>query len=158
MCKVNLGVNGIFTLMENICDMDLTFGLHEIETAAKKFLVAVDDYKIFAFHGNMGTGKTSFIRAACTQLSVIDHVTSPTFAIIHTYHTFEGKVIYHLDLYRVKNRAEAVEAGVEDCLYSGDICFIEWPEKVFDILPLETVQVFVEIIDESRRKLVIKFP
>ena len=138
--------------------MDLIFGLQEIETAAERFLSMVKDYKIFAFHGNLGAGKTSFIQAACSFLQVTDHVTSPTFAIIQTYHTLESKVIYHLDLYRVKNRQEAVEAGVEECLYSGNICFIEWPERIFDILPMETVQVFIELIDESRRRLIVKLP
>lgn len=138
--------------------MELTFGLHEIEPTAREFLAAVNEYKTFALHGNLGAGKTTFIRAVCSVLRVKDHVTSPTFNIIHTYHTDDGKLIFHLDLYRVKDSAEAVNAGVEECLYSGELCFVEWPEKVFDILPLETVQVFLSIIDESHRKLEIKFP
>ena len=138
--------------------MELTFGLQEIETTAREFLTAVKDYKIFALHGNLGAGKTTFIRAVCNVLRVKDHVTSPTFNIIHTYQADNGKIIYHLDLYRVKDSAEAVNAGVEECLYSGELCFVEWPEKVFEILPLETVQVFLSVIDESHRKLEIKFP
>jgi tRNA threonylcarbamoyladenosine biosynthesis protein TsaE len=138
--------------------MELTFGLQEIETTAREFLGAVKDYKIFALHGNLGAGKTTFIRAVCNVLRVKDHVTSPTFNIIHTYNSDNGKIIYHLDLYRVKDSAEAVNAGVEECLYSGELCFVEWPEKVFEILPLETVQVFLAVIDESHRKLEIKFP
>lgn len=138
--------------------MELTFGLQEIETTARKFLAAINDHKIFAFHGNLGAGKTTFIRAICTVLRVKDHVSSPTFNIIHTYHCNDGKIIYHLDLYRVKDSAEAVSAGVEECLYSGELCFVEWPEKVFDILPPDTVQVFLEIIDKSQRRVDIKFP
>src|SRR6476646_8872517 len=136
--------------------MELTFCLQEIETTAREFLAAANNYKTFALHGNLAAGKTTFIRAVCSVLRVKDHVTSPTFNIIHTYHADNGKIIYHLDLYRVKDSAEAINAGVEECLYSGELCFVEWPEKVFDILPLETVEVFLSVIDESHRKLEVK--
>jgi len=138
--------------------MELTFELNAIGSAAKRFLTGMDENKIFAFHGNLGTGKTTFISAVCMELGVIDHVTSPTFGIINNYHTSEGKTIYHIDLYRVKNIGEAVDAGVEDCLYSGEVCFVEWPDKFFDLLPLETVHVYIVVTGEFERRLEIKFP
>ena len=138
--------------------MEIIYRLEQIEAAAIKFLKAVKEYRIIAFHGNLGTGKTSFIRAICVHLQVTDKVTSPTFSIIHLYHTRQKKEIYHLDLYRLKNKAEAMDAGVEECFYSGNMCFIEWPDKISGILPLETIHVFIEITGEFSRKLAIKFP
>jgi tRNA threonylcarbamoyladenosine biosynthesis protein TsaE len=138
--------------------MEMEFELNGIETAAKRFLEAMKDYNVFAFHGNLGAGKTTFIRAICLELGVTDHVTSPTFGIINNYQTSRGIIIYHIDLYRVKNIAEAVDAGVEDCLYSGGICFVEWPGKFFNLLPIDTVQVYLEVTGEFQRRLEIKFP
>ena len=136
----------------------MEFELNGIETAAKRFVEEMNDYKVFAFHGNLGAGKTTFIRAICLELGVTDHVTSPTFGIINNYQTNLGIIIYHIDLYRVKNITEAVEAGVEDCLYSGGTCFVEWPGKFFNLLPIDTVQVYLEITGEFQRRLEIKFP
>jgi tRNA threonylcarbamoyladenosine biosynthesis protein TsaE len=110
------------------------------------------DYKIYAFHGNMAAGKTSFIRALCTEKKVDDTVSSPTFSIINEY-GYAGGRIYHLDLYRVKDEQEAIRAGVEDCLYSGDICLVEWPERAPHIFPNETLHVFFDTVDENTRKI-----
>ncbi|MEP6616930.1 MAG: tRNA (adenosine(37)-N6)-threonylcarbamoyltransferase complex ATPase subunit type 1 TsaE [Ginsengibacter sp.] len=138
--------------------MELTFGLDEIKNAATIFASVINGHKIFAFHGNLGSGKTTFITAVCDVLGVTDHVTSPTFSIIQTYQAVNGKIIYHLDLYRVKDHQEAVDAGVEDCLYSGELCFVEWPERVFGLFPADTVQVFIKVCDERNRHMTIKFP
>ena len=138
--------------------MELTYDLEEIGTAAAQFVEVVSGFKVFAFHGNMGVGKTTMIQAICNVLQTIDRVASPTFSIINTYHTKDGDTIHHIDLYRVKDRAEAMHAGVEECLYSGHMCFVEWPERIFKSFPIDTVQVFLSLEGPSKRKITVKFP
>lgn len=137
--------------------MELKYSLNEINGAAKEFIKILNGYKLFAFHGNLGAGKTTFIKAICKQLDVKENISSPTFSIINQYTTGKGSV-FHIDLYRIKDVEEAIDAGVEECIYSGEMCFIEWPEKVFTILPDNTVNVFLEPINNSKRKLVYKLP
>jgi len=138
--------------------MELTFSLNEIENSAKQFIAYLKDKKVVAFSGNLGAGKTTFIKELCNQLGVIENVTSPTFSIINQYTTVNNSTIFHIDLYRVKDEEEAINAGVEESIYSGDVCFIEWPEKLISLLPEDTVDVFMEPVNESKRKLVCKFP
>ncbi len=138
--------------------MELTFNLNEIENSAKQFIAYLKDKKVVAFSGNLGAGKTTFIKAVCQQLGVMENVSSPTFSIINQYAIANNTTIYHIDLYRVKDEEEAINAGVQECIYSGDICFIEWPEKLNSILPDDTVNVFMEPMNESKRKLVCKLP
>ena len=138
--------------------MELTFSLHEIENSAKQFIAYLKDKKVVAFSGNLGAGKTTFIKELCNQLGVEENVTSPTFSIINQYTTVNNSTIFHIDLYRVKDEEEAINAGVEESIYSGDVCFIEWPEKLISLLPEDTVDVFMEPVNESKRKLVCKFP
>ncbi|MEO5781801.1 MAG: tRNA (adenosine(37)-N6)-threonylcarbamoyltransferase complex ATPase subunit type 1 TsaE [Ginsengibacter sp.] len=137
--------------------MELIFSLEKIEIAAKKFIDLLKDRTVVAFHGNLGAGKTTFIKAVCKQLGVKENVSSPTFSIINQYIAVNNKSIFHIDLYRVKDNGEAINAGVEECIYSGDICFIEWPERV-SILPDDRVNVFIESISETERRLTFKFP
>ncbi len=137
--------------------MELIFSLDEIEIAAKEFIDLLKDRAIVAFHGNLGAGKTTFIRAVCKQLDVKENVSSPTFSIINQYTTGNNKNIFHIDLYRVRDNEEAVNAGVEECIYSGDTCFIEWPERI-SILPAATVNVFIEPVCETERRLICKLP
>jgi len=138
--------------------MVLTFSLHEIENSVKQFIAYLKDKKVVAFSGNLGAGKTTFIKELCKQLGVKENVTSPTFSIINQYTTVNNSTIFHIDLYRVKDEEEAINAGVEESIYSGDVCFIEWPEKLISLLPEDTVDVFMEAVNESKRKLVCKFP
>ena len=133
--------------------MEVNFSLNEIDAAAQTLLAQTGGYKVFAFHGDMGAGKTTFIHALCDAMNIADVVTSPTFSIINEYKTREGQTIYHLDLYRIKDENEAINAGVEDCLYSGSICLVEWPEKVPGIFPDETLHVTITSVDDNIRKL-----
>ena len=138
--------------------MEIVFELADIETIAKTFLKIGKDYKVFAFSGDLGAGKTTFINALCKELGVNEAVTSPTYSIIQEYTTNADKIIYHIDLYRVKNKEEAIEAGIEDCIYSDEICMVEWPEKAPSIFPEETVYTTFEILSERIRKLVVQLP
>ncbi|HMK05692.1 MAG TPA: tRNA (adenosine(37)-N6)-threonylcarbamoyltransferase complex ATPase subunit type 1 TsaE [Ferruginibacter sp.] len=135
--------------------MELNFRLDEIKDAAIRFLSASGGYKVFAFHGEMGSGKTTFIHALCDAMGVKDTITSPTFSIINQYNTATGQTVYHMDLYRIKDENEAINAGVEDCLYSGNTCFVEWPEKAPGIFPDDTLQITLTSIDPNTRKLQI---
>jgi tRNA threonylcarbamoyladenosine biosynthesis protein TsaE len=135
--------------------MDVNFSLDKINEAAKTFLQAIGDKKVIALHGQMGAGKTTFVRAICDMLQVNDTVSSPTFSIINEYHSAEGKVIYHLDLYRLKDDQEAINAGAEDCFYSGNLCFVEWPEITPALFPDDTVHCYFSVSGENERKLVI---
>jgi tRNA threonylcarbamoyladenosine biosynthesis protein TsaE len=135
--------------------MDLIFKLENIQETAASFLAAVNINSVFAFHGEMGAGKTTFIHAFCEAIGVRETISSPTFSIINQYSTVEGKTIYHMDLYRLKDEAEAVNAGVEDCLYSCNTCLVEWPEKAPGIFPDDTVHITITMIDTNTRKLSI---
>ena len=115
-----------------------------------------NDAKVFAFHGEMGAGKTTFIHALCDVKGVKDAVTSPTFSIINEYSYMEEgveKKIFHLDLYRLKDEEEATRAGIEDCLYSDNICLVEWPDKAPGIFPKDSLHVYIQVVDEENRKL-----
>ncbi len=136
--------------------MDSKFSLEEIDSAAAHFLPIIKGHNVIAFYGDMGAGKTTFINALCRQLQVTDTVSSPTFSIINQYKTRDGNTVYHLDLYRLKDEAEAISAGVEDCFYSGKLCFVEWPEKAPALLPDDTLHCYLTLTGNSKRKLQIK--
>ncbi len=135
--------------------MELTFTLQDIQSTAKEFWKQVPEKKVFAFHGEMGSGKTTFIQALCIEKQVIDTVGSPTFSIINEYQSKEG-TIYHIDLYRLKDWQEAMQAGIEECLYSGDTCLVEWPERAAAVFPDDTVHIYLNVINEETRNLRIK--
>jgi len=109
--------------------------------------------KVWAFHAPMGAGKTTFIHALCEELGVQSAISSPTFAIINEYASPEAGAIYHMDWYRLKDEEEAVNAGVEDCLLSGKLCLVEWPDKAPGLLPDNTFHISLEALDEHTRRL-----
>lgn len=135
--------------------MDLKFSLNNINAAAKEFAALLDTNKVVALHGDMGAGKTTFVHAVCESMGVGDTIGSPTFSIINQYKTSLDKTIYHIDLYRLNNEEEAIQAGVEDCLFSGDYCFVEWPEKAPGIFPDNTLHAYITAVDIETRKLTI---
>ena len=137
--------------------MELIYSLDAINTAAVEFWEKAGSGNIFAFHGQMGAGKTTFIHALCEVKGVKDVISSPTFPIINEYkYDCEGtmRLLFHMDLYRLKDEEEAIRAGVEDCLFSGFICLVEWPEKAPSI-PDTAVHVFLELVDEKTRSIKI---
>ena len=121
-----------------------------LASAAQEFVEAMGNRKVFAFHGKMGAGKTTFIKAICEALNVEDVVTSPTFAIVNEYKAPQGSV-YHFDFYRIKNLREAYDIGCEEYFYSGCPCFIEWPELIEELLPEDAVRVNIEVHDDGSR-------
>jgi tRNA threonylcarbamoyladenosine biosynthesis protein TsaE len=134
--------------------MQLTFTLDTISSVAGQFWQHFTGRKVFAFYGSMGAGKTTFIHALCDDKKVSSTVGSPTFSIINEYR-YPGGKIFHIDLYRLKDAEEAIRAGVEDCLYSGDICLVEWPERAIDIFPENTVSVRISAVDQHTRIIAI---
>ena len=126
--------------------------LDTINESAKEFIRLMGDDTVFAFYGKMGAGKTTFIKALCKELGVEDEVNSPTFAIINEYRSeTTAELIYHFDFYRIKKLEEVYDLGYEDYFYSGALCFIEWPELVEELLPLDAKKVTItENSDGSR--------
>jgi tRNA threonylcarbamoyladenosine biosynthesis protein TsaE len=135
--------------------MDIFFGLDELNSAAGWLLEKAGPHSVIAFHGAMGAGKTTLIHALCHRLGVQDAVSSPTYSLINQYRSGDGSPVYHLDLYRLSGEEEALQAGVEDCLYSGSRCFVEWPEKAPGLLPAEALHVQLDIVENLTRKLSI---
>ena len=130
-------------------------GLDNIQEAAKEFVKLIDQDTVFAFHGEMGAGKTTFIKAICEELGVEDVINSPTFAIVNEYRSASAELIYHFDFYRINKPEEAYDFGYEDYLYSGALCFIEWPEKIEDLLPGDTVNVTIRENEDGTRTVTI---
>ncbi|WEK37440.1 MAG: tRNA (adenosine(37)-N6)-threonylcarbamoyltransferase complex ATPase subunit type 1 TsaE [Candidatus Pseudobacter hemicellulosilyticus] len=134
--------------------MRVEFTLDTIREAARQLWEETGGSKVLAFHGPMGAGKTTFINALCGFLKVSSTVGSPTFPIINEYE-YPGGRLYHMDLYRLKDEEEAIRAGVEDCLYSGQVCLVEWPEKAAGIFPEDTLHVHLSVPDPQTRLLQI---
>jgi tRNA threonylcarbamoyladenosine biosynthesis protein TsaE len=138
--------------------MEWIFKFSQIQQTAAQLWKVAGTSRIFAFHGEMGAGKTTFIHALCEVRGVKDVVGSPTFSIINEYvysDHGEEKRIFHIDLYRLKDEEEARQAGVEDCLYNGHICLVEWPEKAPSLFPPGTLHIYMEAVDEQTRRLQI---
>ena len=121
--------------------------------AARQFAQAIGQARVFAFYGQMGAGKTTFIKALCQELGVADVVTSPTFAIVNEYTDGHGQPIYHFDFYRIKHLEEVYDMGYEDYFYSGHLCLIEWPELVEQLLPPDAVRVAIAVQPDGQRTL-----
>ena len=129
--------------------------LSEIDILANRFVENMNHRKVFAFYGEMGAGKTTFIKAICGALGVTETITSPTFAIVNEYEKEEGEPIFHFDFYRIKDIDEAYDFGYEDYFYSGNICFIEWPQLVEPLLPENVVKVQIVIEDNEQRTILV---
>ncbi|OFX19952.1 MAG: tRNA (adenosine(37)-N6)-threonylcarbamoyltransferase complex ATPase subunit type 1 TsaE [Bacteroidetes bacterium GWA2_31_9] len=127
--------------------------LQEINSVAKAFLEIFPNKKVFAFFGEMGSGKTTFIKELCVELGVIGNSNSPTFALVNEYSTKDNQIIYHFDFYRINKISEAYDLGYEEYFYSGNYCFIEWPEKIEELLPENFVKVNIRVNDDNSRTI-----
>lgn len=132
--------------------MLLRYRLSDIDATARQFWQDFPSQKVFGFHGGLGAGKTTFIHALCRAKGVTGSMGSPTFSIINEYLSPTGK-IFHIDLYRLKDEEEALRAGVEEVLYSGALCLVEWPERAPGIFPPETLFLRIGATDVDIREI-----
>ena len=132
--------------------------LHTIRFTAKQFVTHLKNNpeKVYCFYGKMGAGKTTFIKAICEEMGVLETVNSPTFSIVNEYEAKNGEIIYHFDCYRINKIQEALDLGAEEYLYSGNYCFIEWPENIDAILPDNVVSVVIEEVEDGLRMVTIE--
>ncbi|MBQ4442647.1 MAG: tRNA (adenosine(37)-N6)-threonylcarbamoyltransferase complex ATPase subunit type 1 TsaE [Bacteroidales bacterium] len=130
---------------------EMTATENQLDQVAEAILKAYPEERVFGFYGEMGAGKTTLIKAICRALGVHDITSSPTFAIINEYWTDSGEPLYHFDFYRIDEPADASRVGFEEYLYSGHYCFVEWTEKVEEILQDDFVPVIIERVDDGRR-------
>lgn len=129
--------------------------INSINECARVFISQMGANKIFLFNGNMGVGKTTFIKSICKELGIKDTVNSPTFSIINEYKTDDNIIIYHFDCYRINKIEDALEIGIEEYLESGNICFIEWAENVASLLPDNFVTIQIEENEDGSRNVMI---
>ena len=127
--------------------------LKRIDKAAKEFLKATEFIPVIAFSGELGAGKTTFIQALCRGLGVKTDVNSPTFSLVNEYFTEDGSSIYHFDLYRIEDPAELFDLGYEEYFYSGDRCFIEWPEKASHLIPEDALVAEIIVASNGSREI-----
>lgn len=132
--------------------MNIVFSLDQIKEVATQILAA-NPKKIILFNGEMGVGKTTLIKQLCKSLGVQDATSSPTFSLVNEYYTSDNQIVYHFDFYRLNKETEALDMGVDDYLYSGNWCFIEWSEKIASLLPEETSTITIELLADGKREL-----
>lgn len=132
--------------------MEITFSLEEINTVAEQ-IIAQNPNKVILFHGEMGVGKTTLIKQLCKKLGVLEATSSPTFSLVNEYQTKDNQIVYHFDFYRLKQEMEALDIGADDYLYSGNWCFIEWAEKIPNLIPEEHSVITIELLPENKRLL-----
>lgn len=130
-------------------------GLEDLKEAASRIINSYPNDRIFLFYGTMGAGKTTLINELCQCLHVQDHTSSPTFSIVNEYASSNGP-IFHFDFYRLKSESEAFDFGYEEYFYSGNYCFVEWPEKIPNLLPTNAIKITIDIIDFQRRTIAIE--
>ena len=124
--------------------------VQDLPLVAAELLAGAGDHRVFAVHGEMGSGKTTFIKSLCNQLGVEEMVASPTFTIVNEYRSAAGQPVYHFDFYRIKSESEAFDLGYENYLYSGNYCFMEWPEKIASLLPQGHAEIHIGIAGTDR--------
>ena len=135
--------------------MEIIFSLEEINTVAQK-IIANNPKKVILFNGNMGVGKTTLIKHLANNLGVNATTSSPTFSLVNEYQLPNNEYVYHFDMYRLKNETEALDFGIDDYLYSGNWCFIEWAENIPSLIPNEHSVITIESLLDGKRKLILK--
>lgn len=136
--------------------MNITIsGLDDLPLVVKALLPALQHTNVAAFHGDMGIGKTTLIKALCQALGATDIVNSPSFALVNEYHNREGAPVYHFDFYRIQSLEEVYDLGYEEYFYGGHLCLVEWPEKIIPLLPPGTLHVYMHLSKNNKR--VIRF-
>jgi tRNA threonylcarbamoyladenosine biosynthesis protein TsaE len=135
--------------------MEITFSLDEIQQVAQKILSTPSLKKVITFDALMGVGKTTLIKALVKELNVSDNSSSPTFSIVNEYRTTELEPIYHFDLYRLNSEIEGYDMGLDEYFYSGNWCFIEWPEKTPNLIPIDHARIIMKEVENGIRQLIL---
>ncbi|MEY4963604.1 MAG: tRNA ((37)-N6)-threonylcarbamoyltransferase complex ATPase subunit type 1 TsaE [Bacteroidota bacterium] len=132
--------------------MEITFTIEQLESVARQ-IITQQSNKVILFHGEMGVGKTTLIKQLCKELGVLDATSSPTFSLVNEYETTTNQIVYHFDFYRLKNEMEALDMGADDYFYSGNWCFIEWAEKIPNLIPEHHSVITIELLPDGKRHL-----
>ena len=132
--------------------MKINFSLHQLEEVAQKILDE-NPNKVILFHGEMGVGKTTLIKQLCRNLGVTDATSSPTFSLVNEYETIANQLVYHFDFYRLNKETEALDMGIDDYLYSGNWCFIEWAERIPNLIPESHSVITISLLEDGSRSL-----
>lgn len=136
--------------------MQITFSLDELQDVVQQILATPSLKKVITFHAEMGAGKTTLIKELVKQLGVKDNSSSPTFSLVNEYQTLDGETVYHFDLYRLNNEEEAYDMGIDEYFYSGNWCFIEWPEKTPNLIPIDHAAIAIKELSNGKRELILK--
>lgn len=135
--------------------MEIEFSLEQINQVAQE-VIKQNPEKVILFNGDMGVGKTTFIKALSKALGVKEATSSPTFSLVNEYEAENGRLVYHFDVYRLKNEAEAYDMGIDEYLYSGEWCFIEWAEKIPSLIPQRHSIIKIKLLANGKRQLTLK--
>ncbi|KPM47191.1 tRNA (adenosine(37)-N6)-threonylcarbamoyltransferase complex ATPase subunit type 1 TsaE [Jiulongibacter sediminis] len=139
-----------------MADFIIEYTLDDLSVVAGELLSFAGDVTIWKFLGNLGAGKTTLIKEVCRKFGVNDVVQSPTFAIVNVYQTDAGDELYHFDCYRLKKAEEALDFGIEEYLYSDQLCLIEWPQVIEELLPVPQLEINISALGQNKRKLIAK--
>ena len=131
------------------------YTLQQLPEIAKE-VIEFSNHKVLLFYGEMGVGKTTLIKEIVKQLEVLDTVSSPTFSLVNEYNTSNKSKVFHFDFYRIENEEEALDIGIEEYFDTSHWCFVEWPENIENLLPLDVVQIHLSILDVGQRTIQIK--
>jgi tRNA threonylcarbamoyladenosine biosynthesis protein TsaE len=132
--------------------MEIVFTIDQLESVAQQ-IIAQQPQKVILFHGEMGVGKTTLIKQLCKNLGVLEATSSPTFSLVNEYEIANNQIVYHFDFYRLKNEMEALDMGADDYFYSGNWCFIEWAEKIPNLIPEAHSVITIELLADGKRHL-----
>ncbi len=132
--------------------MEIVFTIDQLESVAQQ-IIAQQPQKVILFHGEMGVGKTTLIKQLCKNLGVLEATSSPTFSLVNEYEIANNQLVYHFDFYRLKNEMEALDMGADDYFYSGNWCFIEWAEKIPNLIPEAHSVITIELLADGKRRL-----
>jgi len=135
--------------------MNRNYSITELNQIAKE-IIATAKSKSLLFYGEMGVGKTTLIKELCKELSIEEVTSSPTFSLVNEYHTNNSEVVYHFDFYRIEDENEAYDIGIEDYFYADAWCFIEWPQNIENLLPLESTEIHLTVLENGQRNIQIK--
>ncbi len=135
--------------------MNKNYSISELNAIAKEILSTAKNNALL-FYGEMGAGKTTLIKELCKELGIDDVVSSPTFSLVNEYHTNKDEIVYHFDFYRIEDENEAYDIGIEDYFYSNAWCLIEWPQNIENLLPLESTEIHISVLENGQRNIQLK--